>query len=464
MIKTKLNNCFRSPRIFLFRSQILTTITASEFFVRKVYLNQSDETLSAWLSPRLSEMGPTYVKIGQYVASRSDIFGSAFSEGFKGLHDDVSPMNDEELAYVMQDQPNIRLNENVIASASIGQVHNGYIFLRKNDKGLKHSDDIVTKKVAVKIRRLGIKEHMRSDISFMRSIVSMIQILSCKRERDVAFRELLSSIDEFEEIMMQEIDYESEVRNMIAFRKRYRMISNQVRIPKVYKQFCTQSIIVMEYIDTTNIIDNIKISTKTRYDKIKRQMASDLMIVFINQLIYGGIMHGDPHLGNMGIDSDNRLVLFDFGNIVYITPNDRQHIKDVIMMLIIGNSNAVMSALERLGVEIIDKVRFVQYLDLYRMYMKTVDVKELSKGIMQNENIDSVVPIKMTSQLVRIFRVFSILEGSCKSLDPDFNYFKLFRIYAPNVIGDQDFFEYKAINDTMLTLSGFRTNLTKPLT
>jgi len=210
-----------------------------------------------------------------------------------------------------------------------------------------------------------------------------------------------------------------------------------LRVPRVVRT-TDYEIIIMEYIHNHGCF--------AAYQGDKSELAKELMRFFIRQLVQHGFLHGDPHKGNIGITDDNKVVLYDYGNVILIDQTERNLLKELIYMLIIGNKYGIVRVLEKLGVDIMDKESVYMYVDRYIEYMRTIDVK-VFQGLHSPQD---KLPLHLNGKIIRILRVYGILEGICKELDPGFNYFQLLDSKVIDLALDAEFLEYKMKRDVNL--------------
>lgn len=388
----------------------------------KIRRRVPSKELGAWLSSRCQQLGTTYVKIGQFISSRSDIFGDEFSNEFGNLRDQMAPMcpahtRRQLLQYQELNQSITQIDLEPIASASIGQVHKAH-----GSKG---------QSVLIKIKRPNIAREITEDIGMLQS---MLKIMMFFKVENVSNTQTM--LTEFKEFLSQEIDLSIEQSNIVRFYNLYQQrFAGFLRIPRVVRGVCNSDVLVMEYIENIGF---------QNYKGDRSLLARTLMEFFIRQLVQFGYMHGDPHKGNIGISADNKLVIYDYGNMLTIDQHDRFLLQEMIYMLLIGNKYGVVRLLAELGVEILDHAAVYKYVDKYSEYMRTIDVsvfRDIHKG--SNDKL----PIHLNGKIVRILRVYSILEGVCRELDPTFNYLKLLDTKVSDIIFDGDFLSYKMRKD-----------------
>lgn len=400
-------------------------------------MRQSQSQIGAWLCRRISTLGPTYIKMGQFISTRSDIFGKEFTQPFVTLRDRVDRMSRDELLAQMQHFVDLRklmieFDDEPLASASIAQVHKARL---RNGK-----------QVAIKVRRPGIEDIVKHDLDFIKSILNVLLNISKVGPNSESANHLREFILDFEASIKEEIDFNNEMHNMSAFHNAYNG-KEDVVIPKVFKGLCGSDVLVMEYVPSMDV---------QNFKGDKRALAEKMMNIFVGQLLYKGIIHGDPHPGNLGITSDNKLVIYDMGNVIYISPKERQQLKDLIYQLLLGNKEMIAETLEALDMQVTDRKALYKYIDVYINYMKTIDFKALNKAINELQPNGAVEPpIKFPNKFVRLFRTYGIMEGICKELYHGFNYFDLLDTYIDGIFLDDEFLLYKAAADTNKLFDGF---------
>ena len=411
-----------------------TVVTAAEIIFRAAVLKTPKAELGGWLADRLPSLGPSYIKVGQFVSSRHDIFGEDFTKPFERLRDAVPPIASDKIRELLKTRVDMTKFASVdpepMASASIGQVHRGTL-----------SDG---RAVVVKVKRPGIDQMIREDIAFVGALVTFLGTLWTDDRVSQQFDDIKTGLADVEAYLLQEVDFSKEVRNIERFRRMYAN-NRDVRIPRVYPSMCCDSVIVMEYVASTPISQYRVTEPKGPEKDVekRRATANKLMDVFVQQLVYKGFVHGDPHPGNIGVDAKNNIVIYDFGNVIEIAPTERQRMKEMIYQLLLGNNEAVINTLEKLGVVVLDRKELDGYIDMYREYMRTIDIAGISAG----HTPDTVLPLKLTDKFMRLIRVYGMLEGTCKRINDDFNYYDMLDDYIDGLFFDEEFVNYKLTED-----------------
>ena len=391
--------------------------------IAKVVVTNKPRTVVAkQIALEAQELGPLYVKVGQFVSSRKDLFGEDVTQEFAFLRDSIVPV-DKDLVKQMIAKANLTqvsdVDYNPIASASIGQVHIGR--LTKNNR-----------KVILKLRRPNIEKEVKEQLDLLKKIVSIMDHFKVENSQET--KKLLM---DFEQVILDEMNFSKEMESLRNFYQLYKGDS-KVIIPKLYEELSSPDIIVMDFVDSVCI---------SEYNSNeKRKLARAIMELFVDQLLYYGIMHGDPHLGNIRLTKDNSLVLYDFGNVLLLSDTERHQLKELVCQLVIGNTNGVMNTMKRIGIRIEDEKVAREYIAKYMEYMKTIDINTFrTSNLMEGGNVK--IPMRINNTIMRIIRIFGMVEGTCKQLDPTFNYFDLLESYIDSIFMDDEFLLYKINTD-----------------
>jgi predicted unusual protein kinase regulating ubiquinone biosynthesis (AarF/ABC1/UbiB family) len=386
-----------------------------------------DKAAADWLKGELQKMGPTYIKIGQFVASRRDLFDDKIVEAFKSLQDSVDPAPSAETVQIITRRlgGHIRAVKKIeiapMACASIGQVHR--VVLKTG------------REVAIKVRRPDVQDEFEMDIAILMFLLRVMDMLNTENISET--RELLH---DFRAWFTEEMDYTRELQN-------YRLLRRHAKptlvMPEFYEELCHEDFLVMSYLPSYKIS-----AVKDRMrPQARKELAMRLMDTFIGQLVTDGVMHGDPHEGNLGVAADGRIVLYDMGNVIQVDADTRGKLKRMIFEIVTGNMDDAVRLMHTISLfEVRDDVKVKKLLVKYAEYMRTVDV-----SVMKTTSFDSEMrrdlPIKFSSTVFRIVRVFGLLEGLCKDLDPEFSYEPVFQKYMQVIGGDSDYVTYKATSD-----------------
>ena len=392
-----------------------------------------DRPRAEWLKGRVQEMGVSFIKVGQFVSSRRDIFDETIVDAMKGLQDNVSPAPEVEMKEIILDRlgPVLgqisKIESAPIAAASIGQVH---IAEMKRDK----------KKIALKVRRPHVQSDINMDIAILMNILTVMDLLNTENIKET--KELL---DSFRTWLLEETDYIREIENWKLLKES--LNTDAIVLPTMYAQMCFEDFVVMEYVPS----EKIRVAMKRLSKPERKVLAEQLMDNFVGQLILSGVMHGDPHEGNMGITADNKIVLYDMGNIIQVDLPTRVKLKQLLFHIVSEDFEEAVATMKKISLfDVRDEAKVVKLLEQYSSYLKTMDVNVFMATATTDSNMRGALPVKFDSTVFRIVRVFGLLEGICKDLDPEFSYQKIFAKYVELVGGmggETNYVSFKMVSD-----------------
>ena len=344
----------------------------------------------------LLELGPTFVKLGQIASTRGDLYPPEFTKELETLQDDVPPVElDTDVNFDIFKE----FDPIPFKSASIGQVHMAVL----------HSGQ----KVVVKLKRPGILETMKEDTDTIRDIVHFLERIGIDTGNGSGY-----VLDESIQYLLGEADYVQEIENAIKFKKSMKGV-DWVKIPRVYKKYSNDEMIVMEYVPSTKL-------TEIKDPKVnKKKICEALINSYVIQTMENGLFHADPHPGNLGFSSRGKLVFYDFGLLVNLSEELRDGFKKLFGYIITRDTAGIVNVLITLGV-IVPTTSDISDIELFfesiLSYLETLD----GSGIMNDElavQLAAEKPFVVPTSFVYLAKSFSIIEGICLQLDPEFNYF-----------------------------------------
>ena len=364
-----------------------------------------------WLRRALDGSGPTYVKVGQFISNRPDVFGKELAQDLAPLRDNVSPFDFEEVRDKIPKEVS-NVDPKPIASASIAQVHRA---------------TLNKKPIVLKIKRPGIEAQIKEDLQLVKTGTSFLNQLP-----GFDLSSITPWLKEFEIGLLSELDFRKELLNISMFRDMYRDRTD-VKIPRPYSRLSTNDIIVMDYTPSTQV---------TRPFKAER-----LINLFLEQLLYEGVIHGDLHTGNLGVDKD-AIVLYDFGNIIRITPQYKTAIQDFVYGVQTENVDAVLDNMVRMGMVVRDREVTKVFIKQYFEYLRTLDLRSFQINSPEIREKASKIPVELDTTTLVILRTYSLLEGLCKELDPGFSYQSIIQKNIELLFLDLDYILYRVQNDS----------------
>ncbi len=279
------------------------------------------------LPQTFADLGPTYVKFGQIVASSPGAFGEQLSREFRGLLDRVPPADKDEVHKIFVEdlgaEPSdlfATFEEQPFASASIAQVHFATL----------HSGE----EVVVKIQRPGIRRRVAADLQILKRFAQAVE--RAKVGRRLSAQDVVA---DFADNLAEELDFRLEAQSMDAWVSHLRTspLGRNIRVPQVYWDFTTERVLTMERVRGIRIDDAAAIR-KAGFDGV--ELVKALLFSLFEGGLRHGLFHGDLHAGNLYVDEQGRIVFFDFGIMGRIDPRTRWLLRELVYALLVKKDHA----------------------------------------------------------------------------------------------------------------------------
>lgn len=356
----------------------------------------------------LEDLGPTYIKLGQIMSSRSDILPQKYCDELMHLRSDVPAMAFSQVEQVMNESFGYSwkkifrsIEPDPLGSASIAQVHRAV--LRSGEK------------VVVKVQRQGIYETLSRDIGLLRRAVKFLPPMAVK---DLVDLDLV--LAELWKVSQEEMNFLMEASNMEEFADKNSDIVF-VEVPHLYREYTTAKVLVMEYVEGFAIDDKEDLLANG-YDlgEIGTKFADN----FMKQVIEDGFFHADPHPGNVMI-RDGKIVWIDMGMMGRLTNRDREFISNAVEGVALNDIGKIQDSVLAIG-EFRGKPDQSQlYSDLQALMSQygtvdfgSIDISVLTKDLMETMKNNQIV---MPHGLTLLARGLTHVEGILSNISPDIN-------------------------------------------
>ncbi len=371
---------------------------------------ESDYAMAEGLCRALTELGPTFIKLGQIFSTRTDMFAPAFIENLEKMQDKVEPFSYQEVLQQLiteighPDEIFAEFDPDPLAAASIGQVHKGR---------LKSGEQVI-----IKIQRPDIEQLIEDDLE----ILAELAALSEWRSEEARRFGVVEILQEYGRILMREIDYDREARNTERMYQNFRN-DPRVVIPRVYWQYTTRKILTQDYIEGVKISDLEEIKTRG-WDRAKiSRLGTE---AFLTQIMLHGLFQADPHPGNILVIDEEHISFIDFGQVSALSPSRVDHLCRFILAVQRTDLDMAVAALEEIKIltHEVDMDAFQEDLaDLMELMtassIGSLDMKRIRKDLLA---FAYRYQMRIPNYLTSLMKALITVEGVGKKLDPHFNF------------------------------------------
>ena len=359
------------------------------------------------------ELGPTYIKLGQILSTRSDIFDQDVIDELSKLRDNVEEFSTDIAKEIFTTETGLKIedvfkefNNKPIAAASIGQVYEAKLYSGKD--------------VIIKIQRPNIEQTIKSDLEILQSGASILNDIAKNNETN--FENIL---EEFKIQLLRELDYNFEAINAIKFYNMFKD-SEDVYIPKIYSEYTTKRVLVMEKIIGVKLSDINKIkSFGWNTEKIIEIGVNSLF----KQVFEYGYFHADPHPGNIFVLNSNCISYIDFGIVGIIDKKTFRTLNSMVLAIVEKNVDKIIYLLEEMGItnQSIDKESLRLDLLYLLHYYYDIPLEKISLTSILNEifSFFRKYNITMPTELTTLAKTIITLEGTARELNSNFTVYSM---------------------------------------
>ena len=378
------------------------------------------EQQAVWLRKSLTDLGPTFIKIGQALGTRADLLPLAYVKELATLQDQVPAFSTAEAFARIESELGHSLHEcypeidsEPIASASLGQVYRARLASGEE--------------VAVKVQRLNLETIISFDIAILYRLVKLTNRFLPKANENADWEGMLR---EFHTTIFEETDYVKEGRNADRFRYNFRTW-RAVRVPKIYWSHTRRRVLTLEFIRGTKVVD----VEGLRARRISAVKVNRLLVrTYLKQLLEDGFFHADPHPGNLLVMDSGHLAFFDFGMVGRITPLLQSQMIDSFFHVVardvhglgqdIINLNFLKPGVNPEQIRPVVEGLFQHYLNLR---LGDVNFKELTYDLAE---VMYEYPFRLPANFTYVMRALMTLEGIGIVTDPGFSFFETAKPFA----------------------------------
>ena len=373
----------------------------------------------------MQELGPTFVKLGQVLATRPDIFPPNWIAEFAKLQDQVPPVPFESLLPDLESALGRSpfdvfedLQTEAIAGASIAQVH-----LAKLHDGTP---------VVLKIRRPHMRQNVDADLRLLMRLGRLIEA-EFEETRRYQPQEIVA---QFSRSLQRELNMTLEGRNTERFSRNFADDPNIV-FPRIHWQWTSENLLVMDHID--GIPGNHLIEARTQGLDLQLLAARGADAV-LKMVLIDGFFHADPHPGNVFYLPQNRLAIIDCGMVGRLTAARRDEIADLLAALVSRDIDTLLETLVMWANDaMVDEAKLAADLDEFIGNYDNAPLKHVRFSALLNDltTIMRENGLAVPPDLTMLFKALITLEGLGRQLDPDFQIMNHLTPFVKKVIMDR---------------------------
>lgn len=357
-----------------------------------------------------TDLGPTYVKFGQIIASSPGAFGEQLSREFRGLLDAVPPADPAEIHQLLVEELGAEpaelfasFDDTPIASASVAQVHFAT---------LHSGEDVV-----VKIQRPGIRRRVAADLQILKRFAQLVEV--AKLGRRLSAQDVVA---DFSDNLAEELDFRIEAQSMQTWVSHLHAspLGKNIKVPDVHWDYTSERVLTMERVHGIRI-DNAAAIRKAGFDGVA--LVKALLFATFEGGLRHGLFHGDLHAGNLFVDDAGRVVFLDFGIMGRIDPRTRWLLRELVYALLVKKDHAaagkivvLMGAVGTMKPE----AQAAKDLEAFSTPLTMTTLGDLSYAEIgkQLSTLADAYDVKLPRELVLIGKQFLYVERYMKLLAP----------------------------------------------
>ena len=375
----------------------------------------SNDSQAGRLAAALTRLGPTYVKLGQFLATRPDVVGIAIARDLESLQDRMPPFSQAEAVLTIERAFGRPINEvyvsfgNAVAAASIAQVHRAQV---KAENGLKF--------VAVKVLRPGIERRFRIDQDAFAYAAQKAESLSAEARR----LRLVETAETLRRSMALEMDLRLEAAALSEMAENTKE-DPDFRVPTIDWDRTTKEVLTLEWIDGTHLSDHAALLAKG-FDL--KEIARAVIQSFLRHALRDGFFHADMHPGNLFVDEEGRIVAVDFGIMGRLGPKERRFLAEILYGFITRNYRRTAEVHFEAGYvpshHSVDD--FAQALRAIGepIHNRAADEISMAKLLMLLFEVTGLFDMRTRPELLLLQKTMVVVEGVARSLDPKLDMWK----------------------------------------
>ncbi len=370
----------------------------------------------------LEDLGSTFIKLGQLLSTRPDLLPSEYIKELEKLQNEVPPFSLEEIYHLCQDagidleSDFVWFNPEPLAAASIAQVHEALL-----PSG---------QKLVLKIKRPGIDKTIEADLDILRELCKGLE----KRNYWARFYRLSEIMEELRQAIHNELDFRVEARNAELFYQTFKNDKNVI-IPQVIWDYSSEKILALEYVPGIKISDYISLM-QSGLDTVA--IARNLVDALFKQIFEQGLLHADPHPGNLAIASGERIIFYDFGQVGIIDERLQGKCIKLLISMMRYDVEGVSRALLAIGIggQYVDFEEFRRDVSRLQQKYYGLPLSQIKVGEALSELIELSIryQLRLPPELSLMVKMLMTVESLVAQLDPQISIVSIAEPYGKKLL------------------------------
>lgn len=367
----------------------------------------------------ITELGPTFIKVGQVLASRPDLVGPELAEELKRLRGDVAADSIELVEQTLRKELGDdfashfqSIEPEPLATASIGQVHRAVL--------------VDGRHVVIKVQRHGIEPMMRQDLEVLSGLAQLAQ-----RVETLAVWGPVDMVRQLMPMILNELDFGRERSNLKQFAELTRGAADEIVIPGVVDALCGRRVLVMDELIGTSLVKKLG-------QPIPESIGPCLAKTYLKMVFEEGVFHADPHPGNLMLLTDGRLGILDFGMVGRIDERLRESIEEMLVAINAGDRRRLTRLIRSVGnarMDLDDAALETDVADFVDTYgRQSLDDFDLTGALNQLSDILHRHGIGLPNQSALLLKMLVSLEGTLRELGVGFDSLEIVRTTLRRVL------------------------------
>ncbi len=356
------------------------------------------------------ELGATFIKFGQVLANRPDMLPPDVIKELAKLQDDVPPFPFSEVSEIVEQElgrPASEvfsvIEEVPLAAASIAQVHRAT---------LVSGEDVV-----IKVKRPGLEKSVREDLAVLRDIAAYIE----DNFEDLEHIQPRALVEEFSRTFAMEMDLRAEARNIERFARNFADEEN-VRLPKVYQEFCNSGLLTMEYLAGRKVT---QVTDWSSFPREPEEIANLGTSLLLRSVFEHRFYHADPHPGNFLVADDGTVCLLDFGMVGFVSESRMEEMLSFMVGLVSYDAQILVDAILEAGLApaTLNVREFQRDVEQMINQFASLSLEEMDLEVLFRSSIETIYKhrISLPADLLGVARAISTMEGIARQIYPAYN-------------------------------------------